>query len=100
MKVTRENHRIARDELLKILHSGAPSKDRVEAAKALVMLDLAVFKAEIETGMFKKPVDQLVKEYRYDPLPDEVRAVIIASWKRGGLLPAAAIEQMVPAAGA
>ena len=97
MKVTRENHRIARDELLKILHSGAPSKDRVEAAKALVMLDLAVFKAEIETGMFKKPVDQLVKEYRYDPLPDEVRAVIIASWKRGGLLPAAAIEEMVPA---
>jgi len=97
MKVTRENHRIARDELLRILHSGAPSKDRVEAAKALVMLDLAVFKAEIETGMFKKPVDQLVKEYRYDPLPDEVRAVIIASWKRGGLLPAAAIEQMVPA---
>ena len=96
MQVTRENHRIARDELLKILHSGAPSKDRVEAAKALVMLDLAVFKAEIETGMFKKPVDQLVKEYRYDPLPDEVRAVIIASWKRGGLLPAAMVEGMVP----
>jgi hypothetical protein len=97
MQVTRETHRIARDELLRILHSGAPSKDRVEAAKALVMLDLAVFKAEIETGMFKKPVDQLVKEFRYDPLPDEVRAVIIASWKRGGLLPAAAIERMVPA---
>ena len=38
-----------------------------------------------------------MKEYRYDPLPDEVRAVIIASWKRGGLLPAAAMEQMVPA---
>jgi hypothetical protein len=96
MKVTRENHRIVREEPQAILHSGAPSKDRVEAGKALVMLDLAVFKAEIETGMFKKPVDQLVKEYRYDPLPDEVRAVIIASWKRGGLLPAAAVEQMVP----
>jgi hypothetical protein len=37
MKVTRENHRIAREELLRILASGAPSKDRVEAAKALVM---------------------------------------------------------------
>ena len=61
-----------------------------------MMLDLAVFNAEIETGMFKKPVDQLVKEYRYDPLPDEVRAVIIASWTRGGLLPATAIERMVP----
>ena len=67
MKVTRENQSIARDELLKMLHSGAPSKDRGEATKALVMLDLAVFKAEIETGMFKKLVDQLVKEYSLRP---------------------------------
>jgi hypothetical protein len=29
-------------------------------------------------------------------LPDEVRAVIIASWKRGGLLPRAAVEELVP----
>ena len=96
MKVTPENHRIARDELLKILHSGEPSKDRVEAAKALVMLDLAVFKAEIETGMFKKPVDQLVKEFQYEPLPQEIRAVIVSAWTRGSLLPPAAIEPMVP----
>ena len=46
--------------------------------------------------MYKKPVEDLAHEIRYDPLQDEVRAVIIASWKRGGLLPAAAIEQMVP----
>ena len=26
----------------------------------------------------------------------EVRAVIIAAWQRGGLLPAATIDQMVP----
>ena len=48
--------------------------------------------------MYKKPVEMTVKEIHYDPLPDEVRTVIIASWKRGGLLPPAAIEQMVPAA--
>jgi hypothetical protein len=98
MKITRENHRIARNELLVILHSGAPSKDRVEAAKALVMLDLAVFKAELDTGMFKKPVEDLAREIRYEPLPDEIRAVVIASWKRGGLLPAATVETMVPIA--
>jgi hypothetical protein len=96
MKVTRENHRIAREELLRILASGAPSKDRVEAAKALVMLDLAVFKAEIETGMFKKPVDALVREFQYEPLPADVRTVIIAAWTRGGLLPAAIVDQIVP----
>ena len=60
------------------------------------MMDLALLQAEIANGMYKKPLDAIVKEYRYDPLPDEVRAVVIASWKRLGLLPAAAIEQMVP----
>ena len=78
---------------------GAPKplgKDRVEAAKSIVMLDLALLSAEIANGMYKKPIESIVKEYRYDPLPDEMRAVIIASWKRGGLLPTAGVEQMVP----
>jgi hypothetical protein len=61
------------------------AKDRVEAAKSIVMLDLVLLNAEIANGMYKKPIEAIVKEYRYDPLPDEVRAVIIASWKRGGL---------------
>lgn len=96
MRITRENHRISRDALLEIINSRVPSRDRVEAAKALVMLDLSVFKAELETGMFKKPVEVLAKEIRYDPVPDDVRLVMIASWKRGGLLPPAVIEHMVP----
>jgi hypothetical protein len=91
-----QNYRISREALLGIINSKATSKDRVEAAKALVMLDLAVFKAELETGMFKKPVEELVREIHYDPLPDDVRMVTIAAWSRGGLLPAAAVEEMVP----
>jgi hypothetical protein len=71
-------------------------RDRVEAAKTVVMLDLALLKAEIETGIYKKPIEVLAKEIRYDPLPDDVRTVIIAAWSRGGLLPAATIERMVP----
>ncbi|MGC2224045.1 MAG: hypothetical protein WA624_17695 [Methylocella sp.] len=53
--------------------------------------------AEIANGMYKKPIEIIAKEIHYEPLPDEIRAVIIASWKRGGMLPAATIEQMVPA---
>jgi hypothetical protein len=75
------------------------TEDAIEAAKNFAMLDVTLLKAEIECGMYKKPIEVLAKEIHYDPLPDEVRAVIIASWKRGGLLPAAAIEQMVPASG-
>jgi hypothetical protein len=74
------------------------NKDVIEAAKNLVMMDLALLSAEIANGMYTKPPDVLAKEFRYDPLPDEVRTVIITSWKRGGLLPASVVEQMVPAA--
>jgi hypothetical protein len=73
----RENYRLMREELLKIVYwtpqsatDGVPkplARDRVEAAKSVVMLDLAVLNAEAAARIFKKPVDQLVKAYRYDP---------------------------------
>jgi hypothetical protein len=58
------------------------ARDRIEAAKNVVMMDLALLSAEITNGMYKRPLDAIVKEYRYDPLPDEVRAAIVASWNR------------------
>jgi len=38
----------------------------------------------------------IAKEFQYEPLLGEVRAVIVAAWRRGGMLPAAMIEEMVP----
>jgi hypothetical protein len=84
MNKTRQNYRISREALLEIISSDALARDRVEAAKALVMLDLAVFKAEIETGMHKGPVEVLARQIHYEPVPVEVRTVIIAAWRRGG----------------
>jgi hypothetical protein len=108
LAVTRENYRVVRDELFKTLYwtpdnavPGMPkpqARDRIEAGKTIVMLDLALLQAELANGMYKKPVEIIAREIHYEPLAPEVRAVIIASWKRGGLLPAAAIETMVPAA--
>jgi hypothetical protein len=46
--------------------------------------------------MYKKPVEILAKEIRYEPLAPDVRAVIVQSWRKFGLLPAAPIEEMVP----
>jgi hypothetical protein len=96
----------AKDPLITItkLHrntadEGAPrplARDVIEAAKSVVMLDLALLNAEIANGMYEKPIELIAKEIHYEPLPDEIRAVIIASWKRGGMLPAATIEHMVP----
>jgi hypothetical protein len=52
-------------------------------------------KAEIETGMYKKPIEAVAREVRYDRLPAEARTVVIQSWKNFGLLPPGFIEQMV-----
>lgn len=62
MAFTRENYRMMREELLKVVYwtvddheQGMPkplARDRVEAAKTVVMLDLALREAEIETGMY------------------------------------------------
>jgi hypothetical protein len=105
---TRENYRMMREELLKIVYwspetapDGVPkplARDRIEAAKNVVMMDLALLQAEAAAGMYKKPIDVIAREFQYEPLPPDVRMVIIAAWKRGGMLPAAAIEEMVPAA--
>jgi hypothetical protein len=101
----RENYRLMREELLKIVYwqpgnEGVKplARDKVEAAKSVVMLDLAVLNAEAAAGMYKKPIELLAREIHYEPLSPEIRTVVIAAWTRGGLLPRAAIERMVPAA--
>jgi len=103
---TREGYRLIRERLLKIVYWTPETGQRgvkppfhaeiIDAAKTIVMLDLALLKAEIDNGLYRKPVEELAKEFRYEPLPEEIRTVIIASWKRGGMLPAATIEKMVP----
>jgi hypothetical protein len=71
-------------------------RDKVEAAKNVVMLDLAILNAEAAAGMYKKPVEVLAKEIHYQPLPAELRAIVIASWMRHDLLPKPVVEEMAP----
>lgn len=99
-----------REELLKIVYwklsdnEGAngmarpAAKDRVGAAKAVVMLDLALLNAELANGLYKKPLEVLARDIRYEPLPPDVRAIVLRSWANFGMLPAATVEKMVPPA--
>lgn len=103
MNFTRENYRMMREALLKVVYwtgDDPPPKplmrDKVEAAKNVVMMDLALLSAEIANGMYKKPIELIAKEFQYEPLPGEIRVAVIAAWTRGGLLPRAAIEKMIP----
>jgi hypothetical protein len=99
----RENCRLMREELLRIVYwkEGDPppkplARDKVEAGKNVVMLDVAVLQAELAKRMYKRPIEVLAREIHYEPLPQEVRAVIVAAWVRGGMLPRATVEKMVP----
>jgi hypothetical protein len=94
--VTRAKFRYAADRLVEILQGDPEDKDAIEAAKNLAMLDIALLRAEIDCGMYKKPIDVIAQEFRYDPLPAEMRMVVIAAWQRGGLLPKNVIHEMVP----
>jgi hypothetical protein len=60
------------------------------------MMDLAILQAEAAAGMNRKPIEVLAREVHYEPLPGEVRAIVIAVWQRGELLPAAVIGKMAP----
>jgi hypothetical protein len=87
MQFTRENYRLMRERLMRIVwwkeeYGGKPpaNRDVNEAAKNIVMMDLAILQAEAAAGMYKKPLEVLTREVHCAPLPAEVRAVVIAAW--------------------
>lgn len=59
----------------------------MEVAKAVVQRDLTILQVEAAAEMYKKPLEEIAKSIHYEPLPDEVRTVIVAVWQQGGLLP-------------
>ena len=54
------------------------------------------YKAEIETGMFKRPIEQVTKNFRYEPVSGEMRAGDHRSLAARKLLPPPTVEQMMP----
>jgi hypothetical protein len=80
MNFTRENYRMMREELLKIVYwqpdgsreeddeyvvdgpKPPSARDRIEAAKNVVMMDLALLSAEIANGMYKRPIEALAEK--------------------------------------
>ena len=59
------------------------------------MVDLA--QCGVASNMCKKPYEPILREMHYDPLPEDVRLVLIQSWKNFGMLPPGAVEKMVTA---
>jgi hypothetical protein len=106
LTLTRETYRMARERLMDIVywdqgkHDGErpPSnRDVIEAAKNLVMLDLAVLNAEVAAGVYQTQADAAVKALAYAPLPEDRRLVVIDAFVRWGYIPKAQAEMIVPA---
>jgi hypothetical protein len=103
LAAARENYRVVRERLTQIAwwkeeYGGRPPgyRDINEALKNIVMMDLAILQSEMATGLYKKAPELLPKNFHYEPLPTEVRAVVIAAWQRVGMLPQRIVEGMVP----
>jgi hypothetical protein len=97
IQFTRENYRMARERLLKILYwksedGGKPpaNRDVNEAAKNIVMMDLAILQAEAAAGMYKKPVEAdargALRRYRQKSAPTSSRRGRAGDCYRGRLL--------------
>jgi hypothetical protein len=106
MNFTRENYRMMRERLFKIIYWEPPENNRlekppynedvIEAAKSLVAMDLALLKAEIETGMYRDE-QEAAATLRYAPMPPERRQVVIGAFIAWGMLPKEQVEAIVPA---
>lgn len=109
----RENYRIAREALLRILLWNAKdfiegvvqgtdtfgmqrpkAADIAEAAKNLVMLDIAVLNAEVANGLYKN-LDQAAADLKYPSLPDEQRAALISTFNKWKILPPGSLVESV-----
>lgn len=106
LKGTRDTYRLVRERLLKVVYwkpsdsaNGIKApfhSEIIDACAKLVLLDLALVEAEVKNGIYQRPIDAVAKEIRYEPLPADIRKVVIASWKRNGLLTDDVLEMMVP----
>lgn len=102
----RETYRVGRERLMQVLFWTPESAsmrgikpplpmDIIEAAKALVVLDIAVLNAELANGLYRKPIEEIAKQLHYEPLPGPVRAEIVSAWRRFNMLPAHVVEEVV-----
>ena len=94
MRVARENYRSLAKFLIssisKFPHATAwyqPKRSSCSTSRSS--------KLSLETGMIKKPVQQVTREIHYDPLADDVRTLITVAWSHRGLMRRATVETMV-----
>ena len=98
----RETYRVSRESLLNILERGKLEYGKgrpwdstiVEAARSLVMLDIAVLNAEVANGLYKN-LNEAAAQLNYPALPEEQRGQIISVFQKWNILPPGSLVEHV-----
>lgn len=101
----KETHRIAREALLRIIlwqpnpdspvaQRGPSAQAVAEAAKNIVMLDIAVLNAEVANGLYKN-LNEAAATLKYPTLPEEQRGSIVSTFQKWNILPPGSLVESV-----
>jgi Mor family transcriptional regulator len=98
----RENYRISREALLSIIERGLTQSGKnkpwdsvmVDAARSLVVLDIAVLNAEVANGLYKN-LDEAAAKLSYPALPEEQRGHIVSAFQKWNILPPGSLVEHV-----
>lgn len=98
----RETYRVSREALLGILERSKNDYGKnkpwdssvIEAARSLVMLDIAVLNAEVANGLYKN-LDEAAAKLEYPALPAEQRGTIASIFKKWNILPPGSLVEHV-----
>jgi len=74
------------DDLKKEGISPPSFKDQISALNSIVKLDLAIFGAELDAGIFKRHIGKIEIEKRFIPLPDDQRMAIMEALQNYGFI--------------
>jgi hypothetical protein len=99
----KERYRLMIDKLLRIIFAGddlksmpASYKDQINAINSLVKLDVLIFNAELDAGIFERHLGTIEIEKRNKPLPPELKAVMLKAFVNWGIVPPEAITHEEP----
>ena len=93
----KERYRLIYEQLIRIAYysdelrkEGVPPpsvRDRVSALREIIKLDVAIFGAEMDAGIFNRHLGTLEIEKRNKPLPVEARELIKQAMVNWGMIP-------------
>lgn len=101
----KEKNRIVFDRLIRIAFytddlkkDGTPPpsfKDQIAALTAIVRLDIMVFNAEMDAGVFERHIGTLEIEKRYRPIPPELKDQMMQAFINWGILSQEQKEEII-----